>query len=133
MGIFKLGDFSLDGTKVKANASKHKALSYEYACKLEDKLKQEIATLMAKANESDNADLKDLYVPAEIKWREDRIKNIAKAKATIEARRKQRYQREKEDYDKKMAARESKEKKEVVSLVGKSLWNQRINLNLQIR
>ena len=88
MGIFKLGDFSLDGTKVKANASKHKALSYEYASKLEDKLKQEIATLMAKANESDNADLKDLYVPAEIKWREDRIKNIAKAKATIEARRK---------------------------------------------
>ena len=56
MGILKLGDISLDGTKIKANASKHRALSYEYACKLEDKLKQEIATLMAKAKESDNSD-----------------------------------------------------------------------------
>ena len=56
MGILKLGDISLDGTKVKANASKHKALSYDYACKLEDKLKQEIAGLMAKAKESDNGD-----------------------------------------------------------------------------
>ena len=45
MGILKLGDISLDGTKVKANASKHKALSYEYTCKLEDKLKQEIDSL----------------------------------------------------------------------------------------
>lgn len=119
MGILKLGDISLDGTKVKANASKHKALSYAYACKLEDKLKQEIATLMAKAKESDNADLKDLDVPAEIKRREDRIKNIAKAKATIEARRNERYQREKEDYDKKIAARELKEKERGRKLGGK--------------
>ncbi len=119
MGILKLGDISLDGTKVKANASKRKALSYEYACKLEDKLKQEIATLMAKAKESDNADLKDLDVPAEIKRREDRIKNIAKAKATIEARRNERYQREKEDYDKKMEARELKEKESGRKLGGK--------------
>lgn len=119
MGILKLGDISLDGTKIKANASKHRALSYEYACKLEDKLKQEIATLMAKAKESDNSDLKDLDVPAEIKRREDRIKNIEKAKATIEARRNERYQREKEDYDKKMAARELREKESGRKLGGK--------------
>ena len=67
IGILKLGDISLDGTKVKANASKHKALSYEYAWKLEDILEQEIATLMVKAKEYDNADLNDLYIPDEIK------------------------------------------------------------------
>lgn len=36
MGILKLGDISMDGTKIKANASKHKAMSWEYACKLEE-------------------------------------------------------------------------------------------------
>lgn len=120
MGILKLGDISLDGTKVKANASKHKALSYEYTCKLEDKLKQEIDTLIAKAKESDNAELKDLDVPGEIKRREDIIKNIAKAKATIEARINERYQREKEDYNKKMEARELKKKESGRKLGGKN-------------
>jgi len=120
MGILRLGDISLDGTKIKANASKHKALSYEYACKLEDKLKQEISTLMAKAKESDNADLKDLDIPSEIKRREDRIENIAKAKATIEARRNERYQREKQEYDNKIEARELKEKERGRKLAGKN-------------
>ena len=119
MGILRLGEISLDGTKVKANASKHKALSYEYACKLEDKLKKEIATLMAKAKESDNTDLKDLDIPDEIKRREDRLKNIAKAKDTIEARRNERYQREKQNYDEKIAASELKEKERGRKLGGK--------------
>lgn len=42
MGLLKLGKVSLDGTKVKANASKHHALSWDYACKLEDQLKSEV-------------------------------------------------------------------------------------------
>ena len=81
--------------------------------------KQEIATLMAKVKESDNADLKDLDAPDEIRRRQDRIKNIAKGKATIEARRNERYQREKEDYDKKTAAHELKEKERGRKLGGK--------------
>jgi transposase len=45
MGLLKLGTVSLDGTKMKAKASKHKAMSYEYACKLEEQLKLELASL----------------------------------------------------------------------------------------
>jgi len=99
MGILKLGSVSLDGTKIKANASKHKALSYEYVCKLEDKLQQEIVFLMAKARESDNGENNDINIPEELQRREDRLKNIITAKATIEKRRKVRYEQEKREYD----------------------------------
>jgi transposase len=42
IGVLKLGKVSLDGTKIKANASKHRALSWKHACKLEDQLKAEV-------------------------------------------------------------------------------------------
>ena len=49
MKVLKLGKVSIDGTKVKANASKHKALSYGHACKLEKQLEAEVAELLQKA------------------------------------------------------------------------------------
>jgi 5-formaminoimidazole-4-carboxamide-1-beta-D-ribofuranosyl 5'-monophosphate synthetase len=49
MGILKIGDISIDGTKMHANASKHKALSYGHAIKLEEKIKAEIKLLLKKA------------------------------------------------------------------------------------
>ena len=49
MGILKLGDISMDGTKIKANASKHKAMSWEYACKLEAQLRSEVEELIRRA------------------------------------------------------------------------------------
>ena len=110
MGILKLGSVSLDGTKIKANASKHKALSYEYACKLEDKLQQEIVFLMTKARESDNSENNDINIPEELQRREDRLKNIITAKATIEKRRKVRYEQEKREYDANLEERALKEK-----------------------
>jgi transposase len=119
MGILKLGSVSLDGTKIKANASKHKALSYEYACKLEDKLQQEILFLMAKASESDNSENNDINIPEELQRREDRLKNIITAKATIEKRRKVRYDQEKKDYDSKLQERDLKEKARGRKLGGK--------------
>jgi transposase len=119
MGILKLGSVSLDGTKIKANASKHKALSYEYACKLEDKLQQEILFLMAKASESDNSKNNDINIPEELQRREDRLKNIITAKATIEKRRKVRYDQEKKDYDSKLKERDLKEKARGRKLGGK--------------
>ena len=54
MGLLKLGNVCLDGTKIKANASKHKALSWEYANKLEEQLKAEVEELMRLAEEADN-------------------------------------------------------------------------------
>jgi transposase len=49
MGVLKMGTVALDGTKIHANASRHSALSYEYAGKIEAQLKAEVAELLAKA------------------------------------------------------------------------------------
>ena len=119
MGVLKLGSVSLDGTKIKANASKHKALSYEYACKLEDKLQEEIVILMAKANESDSTENNDINIPDELRRREDRLKNIIAAKTTIEQRRKLRYEQEKKEYEAKLEERVLKEKAKGRKLGGK--------------
>ena len=82
-GWLKLGNVSLDGTKIKANANKSKALSYKHACKLEKQLKKEVADLMAMADEADRKEWPEgLSIPDEIKRREDRLAVITKAKKT---------------------------------------------------
>src|SRR3974377_619487 len=58
-GMLKRGTVALDGTKVHANASRHSALSYEHAGKIEAQLKAEVSELMAKAEAADRADLPD--------------------------------------------------------------------------
>ena len=95
IGILKVGTVSLDGTKIKANASKHKALSYLYASKLEEQLKEEVQQLLARAEEADNSEINDgLSVPHEVALREDKITVIQAAKKKIEQRAKERYEKE---------------------------------------
>ena len=111
MGVLKMGTVALDGTKIHANASRHSALSYEHAGKIEAQLKAEVAELMAKAEAADKADLPDgMSIPDELARREERLKKIAEARAKIEARAKERYEREKAEHEAKLAAREAKEK-----------------------
>ena len=111
MGLLKMGTVALDGTKIHANASKHSALSYEHAGKIEAQLKAEVAELMAKAEAADKADLPDgLSIPDELARREERLKRLAEARAKIEARAKERYERELAEHRAKLAAREAKEK-----------------------
>jgi transposase len=87
MGMLKLGTVSLDGTKVHANASRHSAMSYGHAKKLEAKLKAEVAELMRRAQAADGKDLPEgLNLPEELSRREQRLAAIAAAKAKIEAR-----------------------------------------------
>jgi transposase len=110
MKVLKLGKVSIDGTKIHANASKHKALSYGHACKLENQLEAEVAELLEKAESADNADIPDgMDVPAEISIRRKRIAAIKEAKAEIERRAAQRHAEEQEAYDAKMAERAKKE------------------------
>ena len=88
MGVLKMGTIGLDGTKIHANPSRHSALSYEYAGKLEEQLKAEVADLLAKAEAADAADVPDgMSIPDELARREERLRKIAEARATIEARR----------------------------------------------
>lgn len=109
MGVLKMGTIALDGTKIHANASRHSALSYEHAGKIEAQLQAEVAALMAKADAADQADVPDgLSIPDELARREQRLAEIAKARATIEARAKERQAREQAEYAAKMAARAAK-------------------------
>src|ERR1700675_1987778 len=95
MGVLKMGTIGLDGTKIHANASRHSALSYEHAGKIEAQLQAEVAELMAKAEAADQADVPDgMSIPEELARREARLAAIARAKATIEARAKERHAHE---------------------------------------
>jgi len=109
MGVLKLGTVALDGTKIHANASRHSALSYEHASQIEAQLKAEVADLLGKAEAADQAEVADgMQVPEELARREKRLAEIARAKAVIEARAKERYARQRAEYEAKMAARDAK-------------------------
>jgi transposase len=109
MGVLKMGTVALDGTKIHANASRHSALSYEHAGKIEAQLKAEVAELLAKAEAADRADLPDgLSIPDELARREERLAKLAEARAKIEARAKERFEREQAEHRAKLAARDAK-------------------------
>ncbi|SEM23671.1 IS1182 family transposase [Halomonas daqiaonensis] len=108
MKLLKLGTIALDGTKLKANASKHKALSYGHAKKLEAQLKAEVKALTQRAEAADRDDASDgMDIPAEIARREQRLAAIAEAKARIEARAEERDAVEQAAYQEKVAQRET--------------------------
>src|ERR1700678_1806109 len=109
MGMLKMGTVALDGTKIHANASRHSALSYEHAGKIEEQLKAEVADLMARAEAADAAEVADgMSIPDELARREARLAKLAEARAKIEARAKERFEREAAEHRAKLAAREAK-------------------------
>jgi transposase len=112
MGMLKLGTVALDGTKVHANASRHSALSYGHAKKIEKQLKREVQQLLELAERADAQDIPDgMSVPEELERRELRLAAIAEAKVKIEARAEQRLEREQAEHEAKMAARAEQEKR----------------------
>jgi transposase len=91
-GLVKLGYVALDGTKVKANASKHKAMSYGRMCQAEKELEEEVKNLLAEAQRIDEeedklygADRRGDELPKELARRETRLKKIEEAKVVLEA------------------------------------------------
>jgi transposase len=109
IGVLKLGTVALDGTKIHANASRHSALSYEHANKIEAQLKAEVADLLGRAEAADQADIPDgMQVPEELARREKRLAEIVRAKAVIEARATERHARERAEYKARVAEREAK-------------------------
>lgn len=111
MKIFKVGNISLDGTKLKANASKHKALSYKHLKKVEEQLKVEVKALTAQAEAADTVPVNEgMDIPAEIARREDRLAIMAAAKKKIEARAQERFEREQIEYQEKIDRREGQRK-----------------------
>jgi transposase len=88
MGLVKLGTIAVDGTKFKANASRHKAMSYERMLKAEAELKAQIKALLERAKAADEAEKNEpeLDIPAKLARRQDRLQQIAAAKARLESR-----------------------------------------------
>jgi transposase len=112
MGMLKLGTVALDGTKVHANASRHSALSYGHAKKIEKQLSKEVQQLLRLAEAADGANTPDgMSIPEELERRELRLEAIAAAKAKIEARADERLAREQAEHQSKLAARAEQEKR----------------------
>ena len=91
-GLVKLGHVALDGTKVRANASKHKAMSYGRMKEKEGQLPAEVAELLRRAGEVDDdealrygKDKRGDELPEELAFRESRLRKIREAKAALEA------------------------------------------------
>ena len=101
--LVKLGHVALDGSKVKANASKHKAMSYGPMCEVERRLQAEVEDLLAEAAAADTREASEPRIgeelPAELRRREDRLVKIRQAKGALEAEARERaaaVQRERE-------------------------------------
>ena len=109
LGVLHLGNIALDGSKFKANASRHSALSYGHLRKLEEQLTDEVKKLMELAEAADNEKIPDgIDLPEEIARREDRLKAIAAAKIKIEERAKERFDQEQAAYQAKLDKRAAK-------------------------
>src|SRR6266481_8170680 len=112
MGMLKMGTVALDGPKVHANASRHSALSYGHAKKIEKQLRKEVQQLLRLAERADGINTPDgMSIPEELERRELRLAAIAAAKAKIEARAEERLEREQAEHQSKLAARAEQEKR----------------------
>ena len=114
-GLVKLGHVALDGTKIKANASKHKAMSYARMEETERRLEQEVAALLEQAQQVDAAEdaaygrgRRGDELPAELARRESRLTTMRAAKAALEAEAKEEATRQADEARAKLAAREER-------------------------
>jgi transposase len=108
-GALKLGNISLDGTKIHADASKSKAVSYKHLLALETHLRAEVEELFAMSERVDQGEMPDgLVVSDEIAIRQARLARLAEAKAVLEARANERTALEQAEYDAKVQERAEK-------------------------
>jgi transposase len=124
-GLVKLGHIAIDGTKVKANASKHKAMSYERMGETEKKLEAEVSKLLAEAErvdaEEDAAYGKNKRgdeLPVELQRRESRLRKIREAKAELEKEAKEKAEVAAVEVKKRLAERDEKQAETGVKTAG---------------
>jgi transposase len=115
-GLVKLGHVAIDGTKIKANASKHKAMSYDRMNETEQRLRQEVEELLRRAAEVDEAEdaqygkgKRGDELPAELARRESRLKKIREAKAALEQEAKEKAERQRAEAEARIAERREQE------------------------
>ena len=115
LGTLRLGTVSLDGSKMQGNASKHKAMSWGYANRLERQLQEEVQKLLQLAARADAAgqqeqqQQQELDIPEELERREQRLAAIREAKEKIEERAQERHAAEQAEYEEKLKRRQERE------------------------
>lgn len=110
-GVLKLGNLSLDGSKIHADASKSHAVSYGRLVKLEVVLKQEVQELLSLGERADQGEValpEGLILEDELNLRQERLVNLAQARKVLEERASERYAAEKAEYEAKMKERSKK-------------------------
>lgn len=117
-GLVKLGHVAIDGTKIKANASKHKAMSYKRMNETEARLKQEIDALLGGAEKIDaeedarlGKDRQGDELPEELQRRESRLKKLQEAKAAVEKAAREQAEQERSETEQKLAERAEEEQR----------------------
>jgi transposase len=115
-GLVKLGHVAIDGSKLRANASKHKAMSYQRMCEKEQQLVAEVKRLLKEAEEVDAAEdkrygkgVRSDELPAELARRESRLRKIREAKASLEAEAKEQAKAAAAAVEAKLAERKQRE------------------------
>ena len=112
LGALRVGRVSLDGTKVQGNASKHKAMSWGHANKLEQQLEGEVQTLLELAQRADQKgeqEQGELDIPEELERRQERLAAIREAKEKIQERAQERHAAEQAEYEAKLKRRQERE------------------------
>jgi transposase len=110
-GVFKIGNISIDGTKIHADASKSKAISYKRLGELESQLRLEVSALMSTSSQVDEGELvvpEGMVIVDEIALRQTRLANLAKARVVLETRARERDTIERAEYEDKIRQREAK-------------------------
>lgn len=113
-GVLQLGNVSLDGSKIHADASKSHAVSYKRLVEIEVELKAEVARLLTLGEQVDQGEVilpDDFVIGDEIAIRQKRLEKLADAKRTLAARAKERYEAEQAEYQAKLREREEQARK----------------------
>jgi transposase len=109
MKLLKVGNISIDGVHIRANASKHQNLTYRRAGQIEAQLKQDIADLLEKGRLADRQEKLDpARLPEEVGRREKLLEKMRAAQENLEAKAKERAALERAEYEKKLAARQER-------------------------
>ena len=115
LGALRVGTVSLDGSKMQGNASKHKAMSWGYANRLEQQLQGEVEKLLKLAERADQEaerepeEQQELDIPEELERREQRLAAIREAKEKITERAQERHEAERAEYEEKLERRQERE------------------------
>jgi transposase len=113
-GVLKVGNLSLDGSKVHADASKSHAVSYKRLLELETQLRQEVQELLSLGEQADQGEVtlpEGLVLEDELSLRQERLVNLAQARKVLEERANERYAAEKAEYEAKLKERTKKARK----------------------